>query len=123
MSLSSSGRGAQPTPLGRPARSAAPIWVIVGIAGWTGVVALGMRLYDSVPPRAGFDLEVLLAAGRRVAHGLSPYEPAMLAGQAPSAEDLFYSYPPPVAQYLSLFARVPSTLMLIVWGLAAAVGL
>ena len=32
-------------------------------------------------------------------------------------------YPPPVAQYLSLFASVPSTLMLIAWGLAAAVGL
>src|SRR5207253_11345723 len=61
--------------------------------------------------------------GRRRAIRLRPCDPAMLAGQAPSAEDLFYSYSPPVAQYLSLFAGVPSPLLLIAWGLAAVAGL
>src|SRR5213593_1676384 len=103
MSLSSSfGRAAQPMSPARTPRAGPSIMVMAGIAGWAGVIALGTRLYDSIPPRAGFDLEVLLAAGRRVAQGLSPYEPAMLAGRVPSAEDLFYSYPPPAAQYFSL---------------------
>jgi hypothetical protein len=100
-----------------------PIWLVVGLAGWAGVAALGARLYASVPPRAGFDLELLLGAGRRVAAGQSPYDPAVLAGAPPAAVDLFYSYPPPVAQYLSLFASVPSAVMLVAWGVTAAAGL
>jgi hypothetical protein len=112
-----------PPALRRPARPTAPIWAVVALAGWAGVIALGAQLYAVLPRRAGFDLELLLAAGRRVAQGLSPYDPAMLAGQPPSAVDLFYSYPPPVAQYLSLFASVPSVLMLILWGAVAVGGL
>ena len=109
--------------LPRPGRAAAPIWVVVALAGWAGVIALGAQLYAAVPRRAGFDLELLLVAGRRVAQGLSPYDASMLAGRPPSAVDLFYSYPPPVAQYLSLFASVPSVLMLVAWGSLAVGGL
>jgi len=109
--------------LPRPGRATAPIWVVVALAGWAGVIALGAQLYAAVPRRAGFDLELLLLAGRRVAQGLSPYDASMLAGRPPSAVDLFYSYPPPVAQYLSLFASVPSVLMLVAWGSLAVGGL
>ncbi len=105
------------------ARPAWPIWLAAGVAGWAGVAWLGARLYSYVPPRAGFDLELLLVAGRRMAAGGSPYDSAMLDGLAPAAADLFYSYPPPVAQYLSLFAGVPSGVMLVTLGVAAALGL
>jgi hypothetical protein len=99
-----------------------PRWAIAAALGWTGVAALAAQLYAMVPPRAGFDLELLLVAGRRVAASASPYEPSMLAGQTPAAVELFYAYPPPVAQYLSLFARVPSPLMLIALAIAAVAG-
>src|SRR6185503_8838505 len=107
----------------RRSHPAWPRWAIAAALGWTGVAALAAQLYAMVPPRAGFDLELLLVAGRRVAAGASPYEPSMLAGQKPAAVDLFYAYPPPVAQYLSLFARVPSPLMLIALAIAAVAGL
>ena len=115
-----SARAAAAAPARRPIW---PLWLVVGVAGWAGVAALGVQLYSMVPRRAGFDLELLLEAGRRVAVGHTPYDAAMLAGRAPSAVDLFYSYPPPVAQYLSLFAAVPSPVMLVAWGVAAALGL
>ena len=65
-------------------------------------------MYAQTPPGAGFDLELLLTGGRRVAAGLSPYEPAMLAGQSVGITTLFYSYPPLVAQAFAPFAAVPS---------------
>lgn len=98
-------------------------WVVVGVIGWAGVVWLGFLLYSRTPPAAGFDLELLLEGGRRVAAGLSPYDPAMLRGTSPEAPSLFYSYPPPVAQAMSLVAWVPPPVMLIVWDGAAVLGL
>ena len=38
-------------------------------------------------PGAGFDLDLLLTGGRRVADGISPYEPSMLAGQSVGITD------------------------------------
>ena len=96
---------------------------LVGVLGWAGLVWLGIRLYGTNPPTAGFDLELLLQAGRNVAAGRSPYDPAMLAGTAPVAEALFYSYPPVVAQVMALFASVPSPVMFVGWGVAAVAGL
>jgi hypothetical protein len=96
---------------------------IAGIIGWLGLVWLGISLYSSTPPRAGFDLELLLQAGRDVAAGRSPYDPALIAGTAPVAETLFYSYPPLVAQAMVLFAAIPSPVMLVAWDLAALAGL
>lgn len=110
----------------RPARSAGPVrwlWLGLAIIGWAGTFWLGARLYATEPPSAGFDLELLLEAGRRVAAGASPYDPALVAGSAPAAPSLFYSYPPPVAVGTSLVAGLPSGLMLILWGGAAVVGL
>jgi Glycosyltransferase family 87 len=97
--------------------------VVLGIVGWLGLLWLGATLYAATPPKAGFDLELLLRAGRDVAAGRSPYDPALVAGTAPVAESLFYSYPPVVAQAMALFAPIPSPLMLLAWGAAAVAGL
>jgi hypothetical protein len=66
---------------------------------------------------------LLLRAGRDVAAGRSPYDPAIVAGAAPVAERLFYSYPPVVAQFMSIFAGAPSGIMLVAWDAAAVAGL
>ena len=98
-----------------------PIWLVVGIIGWAGLTWLAIQLYTATPRIAAFDLELLLQAGRDVAAGRSPYDPAMVAGGAPGAADLFYSYSPPVAQAMSLFAGVPSAAMFAgLWILAFA---
>ncbi|MEA2549364.1 MAG: hypothetical protein QOE42_1962, partial [Chloroflexota bacterium] len=96
---------------------------LAGVLGWAGLVWLGIRLYGTNPPTAGFDLELLLQAGRNVAAGRSPYDPAMLAGTAPVAEALFYSYPPVVAQVMAVFASIPSPVMFVCWTVAAVAGL
>jgi hypothetical protein len=87
------------------------------------LISLGVQLYASDPPRAGFDLELLLRAGRDVAAGHSPYDPALVAGAAPVAERLFYSYPPAVAQFMAIFAAIPSPVMFVAWTAAAVGGL
>ena len=92
---------------------------VVGLVGWAGLVYLGIRLYSTTPPTAAFDLELLLGAGRAVAAGRSPYDPAMLAGAAPVAERLFYSYPPVVAQAMALVSAIPSAVMFVAWTVAA----
>jgi hypothetical protein len=97
--------------------------VLVGVLGWIGLVWLGIRLCATNPPTAGFDLELLLQAGRNVAAGRSPYDPAMLVGTAPVAEALFYSYPPVVAQAMAVFASIPSPVMFVAWTVAAVAGL
>lgn len=102
---------------------AAGLVVLAGGLGWAGLIWLGIQLYGTHPPTAAFDLELLLKAGRDVAAGRSPYDPAMLAGAAPMAERLFYSYPPPVAQVMALFSPVPSAFMFVAWTVAAVAGL
>jgi hypothetical protein len=96
-------------------------WATMAIAGWSGVGYLALQLASAVPSRAGFDLELLLVAGRRVAAGLSPYDLASLG--ALSAEDLFYSYPPPLAQALALLAPLPMPAVLALLALASLAGL
>lgn len=98
-------------------------WLLVGVIGWAGVVWIGWLLWQATPPRAGFDLTLLLDAARRVTAGQSPYDPAMIAGTAPAATSLFYSYPPPVAQAMTLLAWLPDGVVLVLWGLGAAMGL
>jgi hypothetical protein len=100
-----------------------PIWVVLGVVGWVGLVWLGSQMYGTDPRTAGFDLELLLRAGRDVAAGRSPYDQAIVAGAAPVAERLFYSYPPIVAQFMAIFAGVPSGVMLVAWDAAAVAGL
>jgi hypothetical protein len=80
-------------------------------------------MFNQTPRTAGFDLELLLQAGRDVAAGRSPYVPSMVAGQAPGATDLFYSYPPPVAQAFSLVAAIPSAVSFAALWVGALAGL
>lgn len=82
--------------------------VVLGVVGWIGLAVIAVRMLATDPPSAGFDLKLILEAGERVAAGMSPYDPAMVAGTADlEAVDLFYSYPPPVAQAASLVAGLP----------------
>ena len=104
------------------ARTAVSLAVFAAI-GWAGLAWLAIQLYSTTPRTAGFDLELLLQAGRDVAAGRSPYDPAIVAGAAPVAERLFYSYPPVVAQVMALLAAVPSPVMFVVWAAAAVAGL
>ena len=94
---------------------------VVAVIGWAGVIAIGLQLAAMATPALGFDLELLLEAGRALAAGRSPYGVDLVGGAAPTATDLFYSYPPPVAQSMVLFAGVPSSIMLVLWA-AGAVG-
>ncbi len=96
--------------------------LLLGTICWAGIVALTAGLISVQPPEAGFDLDLLLQAGRRVAEGLSPYDPASLVTPL-QARDLFYSYPPVVAQLLSVVSAVPTAAMLLLWGAASVGGL
>ncbi len=109
-------------PRRRPPISRA-IVAVVGVVAWLGLIWIGITLYAATPPRAGFDLELLVGAGRDVAAGRSPYDPALVAGSAPVAESLFYSYPPVVAQVMALVAWLPSPIVLVGWSVAAVAGL
>lgn len=103
-------------------RPLAPLWVSLGLGGWIGLGYLVTRMYTGDAQSAGFDLELILQAGRDLAAGRSPYDPAMLSGIAPAAPTLFFSYPPHVAQLTSLLAGVPMPVVLVALWLAAAAG-
>lgn len=100
-----------------------PIWLGLGIVGWAGPAWFAIQMFTATPRTASFDLELLLQAGRDVAAGRSPYDPVMIAGGAPGAADLFYSYPPPVAQAMSLFAGLPSEFVYAGYWVVAIAGL
>jgi hypothetical protein len=107
-----------------PARSrfARVVCLVVAALGWANIAILGRSMLAENPPAAGFDLELLLTAGRRVAAGASPYDPGAVA-QGVQARDLFYSYPPFVAQALAPFSGLPTWLVLTGWCLGAGAGL
>ena len=98
-------------------------WILIGTIGWAGLGWIAIQLAAGSPAQVGFDLELLLEGARAMAGGQSPYDPAMLAGTAPAAPSLFYSYPPLVAQALVPLAGIPSTAMLLLWDAAAILGL
>ena len=104
-------------------RNALGPWIVLGLAGWAALAWIGWVLWQNNPPRAGFDLTLLLDAARKVLNGQSPYDPAILAGASPDAVSLFYSYPPPVAQAMTLLAWLPDGVALILWGSAATLSL
>ena len=107
-----------------PARSlfARVACLVVAVIGWANLAVLGRAMLSETPPEAGFDLQLLLDAGKRVAAGGSPYDPNAVAGGL-QARDLFYSYPPVVAQFLAPISGLPTGLVLACWGLGAAAGL
>ncbi|HEX7472052.1 MAG TPA: glycosyltransferase 87 family protein [Candidatus Limnocylindrales bacterium] len=97
------------------------IWLLVGALGWVGLVALGVALLAKDPPQAGFDLALILDAGRRVAAGASPYV-AGAVSVGTQVESLFYSYPPPIAQAASLIGGVSDGVVLLAAGIGAVAG-
>ena len=99
------------------------IWLTVGVIGWAMVAWLAARGFSASPPTAGFDLELVLRAGRDVAAGRSPYDPAILAGAPPEAVGLFFSYPPVVAQAFAPFAGIPAGVMFLGWSALAMTAL
>jgi len=90
------------------------VWLLVGAMGWVGLVLLAAR--------AGFDLTLILDAGRRVAAGQSPYLAGAVGGGT-QVESLFYSYPPPVAQAASFIGGLGDTVVLAAMGILATIGL
>ncbi|HXG39547.1 MAG TPA: hypothetical protein VNJ28_01260, partial [Candidatus Limnocylindrales bacterium] len=99
-------------------------WLVVGGAGWLLLAGLAVAMLSETPPTAGFDLALVLEAGRRVAAGGSPYDPALAAGSAAlEAADLFHTYPPPVAQAASIASAVPLPVALGALWVAAVGGL
>ena len=58
-------------------------WAVVAAFGWAGLIWLAVQMFNATPRTAAFDLELLLQAGRDVAAGRSPYDPAMVAGGVP----------------------------------------
>ena len=96
---------------------------VIGSIGWIGVVAIGYQLASTSSATLGFDLELLLQAGRDLAAGRSPYAEQLVGGGAPTATELFYSYPPPVAQAMTVVAGLPSIPALVLWGALAVGGL
>lgn len=103
-------------------RFARLVCLVVGVIGWVNLAILGRAMLSHNPPQAGFDLQLLLDAARRVAAGGSPYDPTAVANGL-QARDLFYSYPPPVAQILVPFSGLPTWLVLTGWCLGAIAGL
>ena len=97
--------------------------VVAGTIAWVGVIAIGLQLAARTPSSLGFDLELLIEAGREVAAGRSPYAPDLVSGGPPMATSLFYSYPPPVAQAFSLLAAIPEPVIFGLWSIGAIVGL
>jgi hypothetical protein len=97
------------------------IWLLIAAIGWTGLALLGAALFAQRPPRAGFDLALIVEAGRNDAGGTSPYL-AGAVGQGTQVESLFYSYPPPIAQAASLIAGLPLGPVLVATGVGATLG-
>jgi hypothetical protein len=116
-------------PPATPARYATPASrtvltaVVVAIIGWAGVVAIGAQLGSGSGAQLGFDFRLLIDAGREVAAGRSPYSPELIAGHAPTATELFYSYPPPIAQALAPLSWLPDLVALVLWDALAVAGL
>jgi hypothetical protein len=107
----------------RPVPLPTAIWIVIAVIGWAMIAWLGIRLYSATPRAAGFDLELLLRAGRDVAAGRSPYDPALLGGTAPDATGLFFSYPPIVAQAFVLISFAPSAVVFLAWSIGAVAAL
>jgi Glycosyltransferase family 87 len=98
------------------------VWAVLGVTGWVGLILLGATLLAQQPPHAGFDLTLILDAGRRVSAGQSPYLAGAVGGGT-QVESLFYSYPPPVAQAASLLGGLDDAVVLAAMGVLATLGL
>jgi hypothetical protein len=101
----------------RPRKNAVVIWSMAAVVFWAAIAYLGVVMFNAVPRIAAFDLDLLVSAGRAVAAGQSPYDPALLRGVVPDAVDLFYSYPPIVGQVLAPISSLPLGVVAIAWSI------
>jgi alpha-1,2-mannosyltransferase len=92
---------------------------VLGVLGWVGLAVIGVAMANAGPPGVGFDLALLLAAGRKAASGLSLYSAPLVGGATVQAQVLFYSYPPFVAQLIAPLSSLPLHVVLVGWSLAA----
>jgi hypothetical protein len=102
---------------------ALPALLTFGVFGWLSFIWLAVASYRQTPPSAAFDLELLIQGGRHVAAGTTPYSAELIAGKPTEIVDLFYTYPPIVAQTLSLVAALPSAVIFAVWVTSATIAL
>ena len=94
----------------------------MAIIGWAGFVVIATQLASLDPSRLGDDLRLLVDAGMRWRDG-APLYATVPPGTALEAEALFYSYPPLVAQAMSLVAGIPFPAFFVAWTAGAAVAL
>jgi len=106
----------------RAPRSSFVFWLPVAAIGWAGFVLIAAQLATRDPSRLGDDLRLLVDAGLRWRDGFPLYA-AVSPGTALEADTLFYSYPPPVAQALSLVAGLPFPAIFAAWTVGAVGGL
>jgi hypothetical protein len=106
----------------RVPRSPIAFWLPVAIIGWAGFVLIAMQLASQDPSRLGDDLRLLVDAGVRWRDGAPLYLPVP-PGTSLSAESLFYSYPPIVAQAMSLVTGIPFLAIYVAWTAGAVAGL
>lgn len=110
------------TALERPVRrppNLAVVWAMAAVVFWATMAVLGVIMFNATPRIAAFDLDLLVAAGRAVGAGQPAYDPGLVQGVVPDAVDLFYSYPPIVAQVLAPFSGLPLGLIAILWSVAS----
>jgi alpha-1,2-mannosyltransferase len=105
-------------PVRRPPNLAV-VWAMAAIVFWATMAVLGVIMFNATPRIAAFDLNLLVEAGRAVAAGHPVYDPGLVHGVVPDAVDLFYSYPPIVAQALAPVAGLPLGLIAILWSVAS----
>ncbi len=106
----------------RAPRSPVVLWLPVAVIGWAGFVLIASRLASMDPSRLGDDLRLLVDAGLRWREG-APIYATVPPGTTLEAESLFYSYPPLVAQAMSLVAGVPFAAIFVAWTAGAVGGL
>ena len=106
----------------RAPHSPIAFWLPVAIIGWAGFVLIAMQLASKDPSRLGDDLRLLVDAGIRWRDGAPLYAPVP-PGTTLAAESLFYSYPPLVAQAMSLVAGIPFPAIFVAWTAGAVAGL
>jgi alpha-1,2-mannosyltransferase len=94
-------------------------FVLIGTLGWIGLLVIGVAMASAAPVGVGFDLGLLVEAGRKAASSQPLYSSALVRGATVEAQSLFYSYPPFVAQLISPIAVLPLHLILVAWDLAA----
>lgn len=97
--------------------------LVVGGFGWFGLAWIGAMLARTQAVGVGFDLRLLLDAGRKAAEGMPLYDQQMVAGGVVEAQSLFYSYPPFVAQLLAPIAAIPHEIVLVAWAVISTAAL